>query len=263
MSAVALGLLVHVDRIAGPAMLDAATRAESLGFDALWLRAAASTAVAAVAARTARIRVCGSVELAALDPVHVAEEWATADAIANGRVELVVRCDELDTEERRETLRERVDLLQRLWTEPEVTWSGRSRAPLAAVTLEPRPVQRPHPPIWIGGGSPRPAADLAAALGLPLVLSLRSAPARELAPIAAHYRTALVAAGHDPARARLGCCGAVGGSPAEVADQVAALRAALGLDLFVAQLDVGGLPPAEIARREEIFAAEVAPRLRA
>jgi len=50
--------------------------------------------------------------------------------------------------------RERVELLRRLWSEPAVTWSGSFRAPLEAAALEPRPVQRPHPPIWIGGGGP-------------------------------------------------------------------------------------------------------------
>lgn len=51
----------------------------------------------------------------------------------------------------------------------DVTWRGTFRSPLEGVTTTPRPVQRPHPTLWVGSGSAA-SADLAAELGLPLML---------------------------------------------------------------------------------------------
>ena len=207
------------------AIIDEAVLAESLGFDSVWLGehhfcdyvlASPPVVLAAIAARTQRVRLgTGVTLLANLDPVRVAEDYATVDAIADGRVELVAgRGILVDTyeafgqkpDESRERFRENVELLRRLWSETEVTWSGRFRAPLDAVTLEPRPVQRPHPPIWIGGGSSLHSVDLAAELGLPLMLPSVLAPALDFAPLVARYRSRFAAAGHDPAGARVGCC---------------------------------------------------------
>jgi alkanesulfonate monooxygenase SsuD/methylene tetrahydromethanopterin reductase-like flavin-dependent oxidoreductase (luciferase family) len=123
--------------------------------------------------------------LANLDPVRVAEDYATVDAISNGRVELSVgRGILVDTyevfgqkpDESRERFRENLELLRRLWSETDVSWSGRFRAPLDRVTVEPRPVQAPHPPIWVGGGSSPASVDLAVELGLPLMLPSVLAP---------------------------------------------------------------------------------------
>jgi alkanesulfonate monooxygenase SsuD/methylene tetrahydromethanopterin reductase-like flavin-dependent oxidoreductase (luciferase family) len=125
--------------------------------------------------RTSRIRLgTGVTLLANLDPVRVAEDYATVDAISNGRVELAVgRGILVDTyeafgqkpDESRERFRENLELLLRLWSERDVTWSGRFRAPLDRVTVEPRPVQAPHPPIWVGSGSSPASVDLAAESG--------------------------------------------------------------------------------------------------
>jgi alkanesulfonate monooxygenase SsuD/methylene tetrahydromethanopterin reductase-like flavin-dependent oxidoreductase (luciferase family) len=233
-----LGLLSLGDCLADPAtgtrptpaerhraIVDEAVLAETLGFDSVWLGeqdfcdsmlASSPVVVAAIAARTSRVRLGAGVPLVAnLDPVRVAEDYATVDAIADGRVELVagrgslVDADEAfgpELDESGERFRENVELLRRLWSETNVTWSGRFRAPLDAVTLEPRPVQRPHPPLWIGGGSSMHAFDLAAELGLPLMLPSVLAPALDFAPLVARYRSRFADAGHDPKAARVGCC---------------------------------------------------------
>jgi len=51
-----------------------------------------------------------------------------------------------------------------------VTWSGHFRTPLSDVRVEPRPLQKPHPKISVGGGLSTVSCDVAAALGLPLCL---------------------------------------------------------------------------------------------
>ena len=316
------------------AIVDEAVLAEALGFDSVWLGehhfcdyvlAAPPVVLAAIAARTTRLRLgTGVTLLANLDPVRVAEDYATVDAISNGRVELAVgRGILIDTyevfgqkpDESRERYRENLELLRRLWSERDVTWSGRFRAPLDAVTVEPRPVQTPHPPIWVGGGSSSASVDLAAELGLPLMLPSVLAPPADFLPLVQRYRQRWEAAGRAPADARIGCCNhvhvaatsqearegwrpyylnylgfvdriwtrrelihakarveldyerllagvAVCGSPAEVVDRLSATREILGLDLHLSMFDLGGLPPAHVARTQELFATQVLPQLR-
>jgi len=207
------------------AIVDEGVFAETLGFDSVWLGehhfcdyvlAAPPVVLAAIAARTTRIRLgTGVTLLANLDPVRVAEDYATVDAISNGRVELCAgRGILVDTyevfgqkpDESRERFGENLELLRRLWSEHEVTWSGRFRAPLDRVTVEPRPVQQPHPPIWVGGGSSPASVDLAAELGLPLMLPSVLAPPTDFLPLVQRYRSRWAAAGRDPAAARVGCC---------------------------------------------------------
>lgn len=204
------------------AIVESAVLGEQLGFDSVWLGehhfcdyvlSAPPVVLAAIAARTERLRLgTGVTLLANLDPVRVAEDYATLDGISGGRVELVagrgILADTYEAfgqkaDESRERFRENLELLRRLWTETDVTWSGRFRAPLERVTVEPRPVQRPHPPLWIGGGSSLHSVDLAAELGLPLMLPSVLAPPIRFAPLVERYRARAAAAGHVP---RVGAC---------------------------------------------------------
>lgn len=274
MPAFAIGLLVRHDARGEPvgapdavararALVEGAVRAEQLGFDAWWLdvvqrpRAPAAPAVvlAAVAARTERLRLGAHVpRLADHELLRLAEDFATLDGISAGRVELLAG-DEDDADR----LRERVELLRRLWTESDVSWTGRVRPPLAHVTVEPRPVQQPHPPLWIRADGAPGLVDLAAELGLPLMLAL-AAPPRALAPLVERYRERAARAGR-PARVGAWQPGAGPGgsprtveSPAQVAEAILAARETLGLDLHVCALAPAGLEP---------FAREVLPLLRA
>lgn len=204
------------------AIVESAVLAERLGFDSVWLGehhfcdyvlSAPPVVLAAIAARTERLRLgTGVTLLANLDPVRVAEDYATLDGISNGRVELVagrgILADTYEafgqkTDESRERFRENLTLLRRLWTETGVTWSGRFRAPLEQVTVEPRPVQQPHPPLWVGGGSSPESVDLAAELGLPLMLPSVLAPPDRFLPLVERYRERAARAGHVP---RVGAC---------------------------------------------------------
>jgi alkanesulfonate monooxygenase SsuD/methylene tetrahydromethanopterin reductase-like flavin-dependent oxidoreductase (luciferase family) len=84
-------------------------------------------------------------------------------------------------------------LLLRLLTEERVTWAGRFRAPLSDVRLEPRPLQIPHPPLWMGGGLSTVSCDLAAELGLPLSLPSLFCFPEDYLNILDRYRAAMVA----------------------------------------------------------------------
>jgi probable F420-dependent oxidoreductase len=106
------------------------------------------------------------------NPVDIAEQYATMDVIANGRfilgVGLGYRQEEYEVfgVERRTRARrfeEAIDLLKRLWTEDHVTFEG-SVYRVNDVSIRPRPLQRPRPPIWIGAAAD-PAVERAARFG--------------------------------------------------------------------------------------------------
>ena len=232
------GLLILGDHLADPhsgervsqaqrhrQFVDLAVRAEALGFDSVWLGehhlcdyilSSPPVVLAAIASLTSRLRLGTAVTLLGnLDPVRAAEDYATLDALSGGRVEMVAGRGVLkrtyrdfgrDPEDSRALYRENVELLLRLWTESDVHWSGRFRASLDGVTVTPAPVQKPHPPLWIGGGSSVDSVDLAASLGLPLMLPSVLAPPQAFAPMAERYREKFQAARHPHAVPRIGAC---------------------------------------------------------
>lgn len=120
------------------------------------------TILAAAAGATQRIRLGTSVLLANLrHPSLVAKITATLDFISNGRVTLGLgfgsresdyKAVELPFEHRGSRAVEQVQLMKRLWTEDNVTHKGRFYN-VENLSVGPRPVQKPHPPIWTGGSA--------------------------------------------------------------------------------------------------------------
>ena len=106
----------------------------------------------------------------------------------------------------RSVFAEHLELLVRLWTEEDVTWSGSHRTPLVGVTTQPRPAQRPRPPIWVGAGSSAESVDLAARLGLWLMLPTVFGTPEAFRPMVDLYEERWAVYGHDPADRRIGCC---------------------------------------------------------
>src|SRR6202795_1136121 len=158
-----------------------AQRAEALGFSALWVTENTLDHVISfdpigvltyAAAVTSRIRLGASVVVLAIhSPLTVAHQWASLDYVSNGRAILGVglgrehhyRQFEVPEAGRVTRFREELELIRALWTEPKVTHQGRFYH-LENETMAPKPVQRPHLPIWMGVGHPdavRRAARLA------------------------------------------------------------------------------------------------------
>ena len=106
-------------------------------------------------------------------PVHTAKILASIDVLTNGR--LIVGCgvgwmreefEVLDAppfEERGASSDEYIRAFKELWTSDEPTFEGKYCS-FRDILFEPKPVQKPHPPIWIGGESPQ-ALRRAAHLG--------------------------------------------------------------------------------------------------
>lgn len=144
--------------------------AEALGFDSVWLEEHHGTAghyhpaplifLAGFATRTQRLLLGTDIAVLPLyHPVRLAEEGAQLDVMSGGRFILGVaigyRPEEFAAfqtplEGRGRLFVEMLELIRRLWSEQNVTHAG-PRFPLENFTLEPRPVQKPRPPIWIGG----------------------------------------------------------------------------------------------------------------
>lgn len=156
--------------------------AEELGFDTVmvghhhFLEGQISdpfTLLAAIAARTERLRVATAIFLLPLHhPLQVAERVATLDQLSGGRVSLGVGSGWNPAEyqafgsslrERGARMDESLTLLRRLWTERDVEGTGRFWR-FAPLTVHPRPVQAPFPPLWVAGNAPA-ALDRAARLG--------------------------------------------------------------------------------------------------
>src|SRR2546427_893773 len=156
-------------------MLAMAERAEAAGFDAIWIgdsitarpRHEPLTLLAAVAARTRRVRLGTAVLLPALrNPVVLAHVVGTLDRVAEGRVILGVGIA-ADTpairkefeavgvpfERRVGRFLEMLEICRALWTRDHVSFSGKHFA-LHDVTVEPKPHRPGGPPIWIGGSGP-------------------------------------------------------------------------------------------------------------
>jgi probable F420-dependent oxidoreductase len=158
-----------------------AERAEALGFSDLWVTENTldhvfsfdpGVILAYAAAVTTRIRLGVSVlVLPVHNPSHVAHTFATLDYVSQGRALLGIGIGrehhyaefQVPMAHRVRRLREGLDIVKALWTQPKVDYSGNIYR-LAAAGMVLKPVQKPRPPIWLGGDHPD-AVRRAASLG--------------------------------------------------------------------------------------------------
>jgi probable LLM family oxidoreductase len=196
--------------------VEEAVLADSVGIDSFnigehyrpdFMDSAAHVMLAAIAGRTKRIRLGTAVTvLSTQDPVRVYTNFATLDAVSNGRAQLVVGRGSLtesfplfgfDLADYEELFEEKLDLLMKLLREQPVTWSGKFRSPLVNQYVTPA-IPEGHIPTWVGvGGSPQSVVR-AARYGLPLMLAVIGGPPGRFAPLVELYKRALDAYGHVP-----------------------------------------------------------------
>ena len=155
-------------------LLSLAERAEKLGYDSVWVgdsvlarpRHEPITLLAAVAARTRRVKLGTAVLLPALrNPVLLAHQIATLDQISAGRVILGIgiasdvpniraefRSVGVPWEKRVGTVMEGMRLCKALWSGKPVDWDGRWHVEQGVIG--PTPAQAGGPPVWGGGSAP-------------------------------------------------------------------------------------------------------------
>src|SRR5712672_3505741 len=194
--------------------VEEAVLADSVGIDSFnigehyrteFMDSAGHVILAAIASRTERIRLGTSVTvLSTQDPVRLYTEFATLDAVSNGRAQLIVGRGSLtdsfplfgfDLADYETLFEEKLDLLMRLIRDQPVTWSGTVRSPLTEQYVSP-PLPEGHLPTWVGvGGSPE-SVMRAAHYGLPLMLAIIGGHPSRFAPHVELYKRALEKYGH-------------------------------------------------------------------
>jgi len=156
--------------------------------------------LAAIASRTEQIRLGTAVTvLSTQDPVRLYTNFATLDAVSNGRAQLIVGRGSLtdsfplfgfDLADYEQLFEEKLDLLVRLLRQQPVTWSGNFRSPLTEQFVSP-PIPEGQIPTWVGvGGSPQSVVR-AARFGLPLMLAIIAGRPERFAPYVELYKRAL------------------------------------------------------------------------
>src|SRR6202165_2817506 len=188
--------------------VEEAVLADAVGIDSFnigehyrpdFMDSAAHVMLAAIAGRTKRIRLGTAVTvLSTQDPVRVYTNFATLDAVSNGRAQLVVGRGSLtesfplfgfDLADYEELFEEKLDLLLRLLRHPPVPLAGDSRSPLTNQFVSP-PIREGHIPTWVGvGGSPQ-SVMRAARFGLPLMLAIIGGALTPFAPLVESYKRA-------------------------------------------------------------------------
>src|SRR5581483_2162035 len=183
---VPIGRRLELREIANPhtkwlATVAAARRAEELGYDSVWIYDhlhnvpvpshetvfESWTTVAALTQHTERVRLGHLVACNLLrSPALVAKMAATVDVMSGGRFDWGIGAgwDEGETRaygfdfpsprERLDRLEEAVQVVKAMWTEPDATFTGRYYE-IEGAQCDPKPIQQPHPPVWIGGAGER------------------------------------------------------------------------------------------------------------
>ncbi|GAA1609815.1 LLM class flavin-dependent oxidoreductase [Actinoplanes couchii] len=183
--------------------------------------------LAAIAARTERIKVGTAVTvLSSDDPVRVFERFATLDAVARGRAEIILGRGSFtesfplfgfDLSDYETLFAEKLDLMAELLSEGPVSWQGSIRPPLKDQHVYPK-TESGSIRTWIGvGGSPESVVR-AAQYGLPLVLAIiGGAPAR-FEPYVDLYKRALTELEQEPQPVAVHCPGFVAATDQEAID---------------------------------------------
>jgi alkanesulfonate monooxygenase SsuD/methylene tetrahydromethanopterin reductase-like flavin-dependent oxidoreductase (luciferase family) len=203
----------HAERYAE--MLDLIALADTLGFDVAWLAelhfggafsllSNPLMAVPVIAQRTRRIRIGTAVTLLPLrHPLSCAEEAATADLLSGGRLDFGVGRGSIpsqfhgfrvDVAENRARFDEALEIIRLAWTRERFSYRGRFWD-VEEVSVVPKPVQKPHPPIRVAVHSAESFAHLGDA-GLPIYSGTTTTPLPQLREFTALYRERLAAAGH-------------------------------------------------------------------
>src|ERR687886_3132356 len=161
--------------------------ADELGYDSVWIAehhfssfgvcSAPQVLAAAVAGQTKRLRVGMGITLLPLhDPIQIAEELAVPDVLSGGRLEVEIGRPSTEVEyagyevpyaESRARVDEGLEVLRGAWTQDPFSYSGPFRR-VRDVSLIPKPLQKPHPPVYLACNSAE-TVPIAARHGLPMM----------------------------------------------------------------------------------------------
>lgn len=203
-------------------LLERMELAEQVGLDVFgigqhfrreFMDSAQTLILAAVAARTSRIKLTSAVTvLSVTDPVVTFQNFATLDLISQGRAEIVAGRGSFtdgfplfgySLHEYDEIFAEKLDLLLQLRENKVITWSGQYRPALNNQPIYPRPVQN-RIPIWLGVGGTTGSFIRAGVLGLRLMAAVIGGETHRFRSRIDLYRDAYEKHGHPPEEMKVG-----------------------------------------------------------
>ncbi|MBW8524322.1 LLM class flavin-dependent oxidoreductase [Chryseobacterium chendengshani] len=169
--------------------------------------------LAAAASITKNIKLASGVTvLSSSEPVKVYEDFSTLDLISDGRAEIYVgRGSFIESfplygyslNDYEELFDEKLELLLKINSEENVSWSGKLRAPMQNQTVYPRAKNNGVLPIWRAvGGTPQSVLS-AAKLGMPLVVAIIGGMPIQFKSLIDFYKQEYVKAGHDESQMQI------------------------------------------------------------
>jgi alkanesulfonate monooxygenase SsuD/methylene tetrahydromethanopterin reductase-like flavin-dependent oxidoreductase (luciferase family) len=193
--------------------LDRIVIMDRAGYDAVWLAEHHFSSFSVcpsvhmmgvmAAARTERLRIGTGVSLAPFyNPLRLAEEVALLDVLSGGRVNWGAgrgfersefKAFGIAGEESAARFHETVDIVLNAWSSDKLTYQGKFFA-YDGVEVLPKPMQQPHPPVWMAASS-LPAIEWAAGKGFSILMDPHSSR-RDLIQKRRHYAATLKGAGH-------------------------------------------------------------------
>ncbi|MBL8000737.1 MAG: LLM class flavin-dependent oxidoreductase [Flavobacteriales bacterium] len=203
-------------------LLEEAELADRLGLDVFaigehhredFIASAPAVLLAAIAARTKRIRLSSAVTvLSSEDPVRVFQQYATLDLLSGGRAEVMAGRGSFtesfplfgyDLKDYDTLFSEKLAMLLEIRKGERLTWKGRHTPGVDGRGVYPRPVQDPLP-VWVAVGGTPESVVRAATLGLPMTLAIIGGEPARFQPFTDLYRRAWQQAGHPMERFQLG-----------------------------------------------------------
>lgn len=205
-------------------LLKQAERADELGYDGLWIAeihfqpefsvlSAPYPVLGAISQRTKRLRLGVAVNILAVHhPVHIAEQAAMLDLLSGGRMDFTIGRGHPHTrvyegfganrEDSRSMMEESLKIIRGAWSQEPLEFHGRFYD-IPEIVVNPKPVQKPHPPIYSANTS-LDGVEFAAQLGLNVFLPIHTLNRERVKNLAETYWKRLRAHGHDPSQRELG-----------------------------------------------------------
>jgi alkanesulfonate monooxygenase SsuD/methylene tetrahydromethanopterin reductase-like flavin-dependent oxidoreductase (luciferase family) len=166
--------------------------------------------LAAAAARTSRIRLGPCIAILPLrHPLQSAEDYAMVDSVSGGRLEFGIGTGntlldyevfDIEREEGQERMEEALGIILSAWEKDRFDHRGKFWS-FPEITLYPRPVQQPHPPIWVAGTSAR-TLEWAGRRGYDIMTVGHPHPPEKVRPGVEAWKKALIDQGIDPKERR-------------------------------------------------------------
>jgi natural product biosynthesis luciferase-like monooxygenase protein len=204
-------------------VVDQVEYAERLGFDAVWLAehhfhsfgglfSSTPLIATAIAQRTSKMRIGTAVVLLPYhNPIRVAEDYATLDCLSDGRLDFgighgFVKWEALTfgipLDELRDRFRENLEVILKAWAAPVVQHKGRFHK-FHGVEVWPRPLQQPHPTVWMAATTSVESFELSGRYGFNMMLIPFLNEVEELRQKMKAYFRARETAGLEPSTARV------------------------------------------------------------